>query len=394
MECLKNNPIPLQQCYSSNTMGDTSQALLSNSTPPNLSLVQTIRLLMQGKKGDHIRTIRDESMAKINISDGTCPERIVTITGSVQAIDTAFKMICKKFEEDQQQIPDSVPKPPITFRLIVPATQCGCLIGRGGSKIKDIREATGASIQVASEMLPNSTERAVTLSGTAEAIIQCAIVPYRPIPSIPFLCNNNASVANTISKNIPPLFYGCLPNELAKMYPYQLPLLQPFPNFNPPVLSNGIVQPGIINMVNSDAYHQNDVNLMNGNLMNSVTKTGQKDATGIDCIQMGTNAAPFSAAIHAQLDAGAAHFTAGDPPPSVITLPLLNQIPTGSLMPFVKLDPLVNPYLTNHPLILPVAPIGSINFNVDQQEQKNNTGGASTKLQPPSEKVSKRYSPY
>ncbi|OUC48464.1 KH domain protein [Trichinella nativa] len=421
MECLKNNPIPLQQCYSSNTMGDTSQALLSNSTPPNLSLVQTIRLLMQGKevgsiigkKGDHIRTIRDESMAKINISDGTCPERIVTITGSVQAIDTAFKMICKKFEEDQQQIPDSVPKPPITFRLIVPATQCGCLIGRGGSKIKDIREATGASIQVASEMLPNSTERAVTLSGTAEAIIQCmnqiclillesppkgAIVPYRPIPSIPFLCNNNASVANTISKNIPPLFYGCLPNELAKMYPYQLPLLQPFPNFNPPVLSNGIVQPGIINMVNSDAYHQNDVNLMNGNLMNSVTKTGQKDAAGfpfrIDCIQMGTNAAPFSAAIHAQLDAGAAHFTAGDPPPSVITLPLLNQIPTGSLMPFVKLDPLVNPYLTNHPLILPVAPIGSINFNVDQQEQKNNTGGASTKLQPPSEKVSKRYSPY
>lgn len=32
---------------------------------------------------------------------------------------------------------------------------------------------TGCSIQVASEMLPNSTERAVTLSGSAEAITQC-----------------------------------------------------------------------------------------------------------------------------------------------------------------------------------------------------------------------------
>jgi hypothetical protein len=33
-------------------------------------------------------------------------------------------------------------------------------------------QGTGASIQVASEMLPNSTERAVTISGSAEAIGQ------------------------------------------------------------------------------------------------------------------------------------------------------------------------------------------------------------------------------
>lgn len=47
------------------------------------------------------------------------------------------------------------------------------LSGKGGAKIKEIREVTGCSIQVASEMLPNSTERAVTLSGSAEAITQC-----------------------------------------------------------------------------------------------------------------------------------------------------------------------------------------------------------------------------
>ena len=39
-----------------------------------------------------------------------------------------------------QALPNSVPKPPITMRLIVPATQCGSLIGKGGSKIKEIRE--------------------------------------------------------------------------------------------------------------------------------------------------------------------------------------------------------------------------------------------------------------
>lgn len=82
---------------------------------------------------------------------------------------------CYKFQEMQGGGPNSsgIPRPPITLRLIVPASQCGSLIGKGGSKIKEIREVTGASIQVASEMLPNSTERAVTISGTSEAITQC-----------------------------------------------------------------------------------------------------------------------------------------------------------------------------------------------------------------------------
>ncbi|KAJ8922068.1 hypothetical protein NQ315_008709 [Exocentrus adspersus] len=146
----------------------------------------TIRLIMQGKevgsiigkKGEIVKRFREESGAKINISDGSCPERIVTVTGSTIAV-------CRG--------------PPITLRLVVPASQCGSLIGKAGSKIKEIREVTGASIQVASEMLPNSTERAVTISGTGEAITQCiyhicnvmlesppkgATIPYRPKPQV------------------------------------------------------------------------------------------------------------------------------------------------------------------------------------------------------------------
>ena len=102
----------------------------------------------------------------------------MTVTGPTNSIFKAFTLICKKFEEWCSQFHDiqgsgGVPRPPITLRLIVPASQCGSLIGKGGSKIKEIREVTGASIQVASDMLPNSTERAVTISGTSEAITQC-----------------------------------------------------------------------------------------------------------------------------------------------------------------------------------------------------------------------------
>ncbi|KAG8252699.1 Poly(rC)-binding protein 3 [Homalodisca vitripennis] len=130
-----------------------------------------------GKKGEIVKRFREESGAKINISDGSCPERIVTVTGPTSAIFKAFSLICKKFEEFQELQNGGGggggPRPPITLRLIVPASQCGSLIGKGGSKIKEIREVTGASIQVASDMLPNSTERAVTITGTSDAITQC-----------------------------------------------------------------------------------------------------------------------------------------------------------------------------------------------------------------------------
>ncbi|XP_043921007.1 poly(rC)-binding protein 3-like isoform X8 [Protopterus annectens] len=178
-------------------------------TEGGLNVTLTIRLLMHGKevgsiigkKGETVKKMREESGARINISEGSCPERIVTITGPTDAIFKAFSMIALKFEEDiNASMTNSTvtSKPPVTLRLVVPASQCGSLIGKGGSKIKEIRESTGAQVQVAGDMLPNSTERAVTISGTPDAIIHCvkqicvvmlesppkgATIPYRPKPA-------------------------------------------------------------------------------------------------------------------------------------------------------------------------------------------------------------------
>ncbi|XP_077348032.1 poly(rC)-binding protein 3-like isoform X2 [Lithobates pipiens] len=181
----------------------------ANAPEGGLNVTLTIRLLMHGKevgsiigkKGETVKKMREESGARINISEGSCPERIVTITGPTDAIFKAFSMIALKFEEDiNASMTNSTvtSKPPVTLRLVVPASQCGSLIGKGGSKIKEIRESTGAQVQVAGDMLPNSTERAVTISGTPDAIIQCvkqicvvmlesppkgATIPYRPKPA-------------------------------------------------------------------------------------------------------------------------------------------------------------------------------------------------------------------
>uniref|UniRef100_A0AAZ3P1Q3 K Homology domain-containing protein n=1 Tax=Oncorhynchus tshawytscha TaxID=74940 RepID=A0AAZ3P1Q3_ONCTS len=168
-----------------------------------LNVTLTIRLLMHGKVQYTPAGFQYSHMsgARINISEGNCPERIVTITGPTDAIFKAFAMIAYKFEEDIINSMSNSPatsKPPVTLRLVVPASQCGSLIGKGGSKIKEMRESTGAQVQVAGDMLPNSTERAVTISGAPEAIIQCvkqicvvmlesppkgATIPYRPKPA-------------------------------------------------------------------------------------------------------------------------------------------------------------------------------------------------------------------
>lgn len=47
-----------------------------------------------------------QSGARINISEGNCPERIVTITGPTDAIFKAFAMIAYKFEEVENSAPN------------------------------------------------------------------------------------------------------------------------------------------------------------------------------------------------------------------------------------------------------------------------------------------------
>ncbi|XP_062266320.1 poly(rC)-binding protein 4 isoform X3 [Platichthys flesus] len=174
-----------------------------------MGVTLTLRLLMHGKevgsiigkKGETVKRIREESSARINISEGSCPERIITITGPTDCVFRAFTMITFKLEEDLSALVANgtvTSKPPVTLRLVIPASQCGSLIGKGGSKIKEIRETTGAQVQVAGDLLPNSTEREVSISGSQDAIIQCvklictvilesppkgATIPYRPSPT-------------------------------------------------------------------------------------------------------------------------------------------------------------------------------------------------------------------
>ncbi|XP_076864207.1 poly(rC)-binding protein 4 isoform X4 [Brachyhypopomus gauderio] len=217
-----------------------------------MNVTLTLRLLMHGKevgsiigkKGETVKRIREESNARVNISEGSCPERIITITGPTECVFRAFTMITIKLEEDLLALVANgtvTSKPPVTLRLVIPASQCGSLIGKGGSKIKEIRESTGAQVQVAGDLLPNSTERGVTISGSQEAIIQCvklictvilesppkgATIPYRPSPT-PGALLLSGNQAYTVQNQ-----YGIPHSELAKLHQLSMqqgltPIAQP-----------------------------------------------------------------------------------------------------------------------------------------------------------------------
>lgn len=152
-----------------------------------------------GPRGCIVRRLRQESGAKISITDGACQDRIITVTGSVDNVCTAYNFMCRSLEDYiiNSQRMEGAPTP-LVIKLIIPATHCGSIIGKGGCKIKEIRDLSNANVQVASEMLPMSTERVVAVTGNPDTIsqaiyqicmvlIECtmqivkgAVIPYEP----------------------------------------------------------------------------------------------------------------------------------------------------------------------------------------------------------------------
>ncbi|NXK70664.1 PCBP2 protein, partial [Sylvietta virens] len=173
-----------------------------------LNVTLTIRLLMHGKelRSAEMAFASPQSGARINISEGNCPERIITLAGPTNAIFKAFAMIIDKLEEARL-----CPQPcqggagaVAVWSCIVEqelgvlltccgAEHCGPRLAGGGTN-----SSTGAQVQVAGDMLPNSTERAITIAGIPQSIIECVkqicvvmlesppkgvTIPYRPKPS-------------------------------------------------------------------------------------------------------------------------------------------------------------------------------------------------------------------
>lgn len=126
-----------------------------------------------GKSGSIIKQIRQESGAgiKVDSSNAEGDDCIIYISAKEffddpsPTIDAALRLQPRCSEKSERESGDSV----ITTRLLVPSSRVGCLIGKGGAIISEMRSITRASIRILSkENLPkiaSEDEELVQITG-------------------------------------------------------------------------------------------------------------------------------------------------------------------------------------------------------------------------------------
>nr|CAH8823661.1 unnamed protein product [Trichobilharzia regenti] len=119
-----------------------------------------------GKGGENIKKIREEYSVKVTIPDSNGPERVLVLDGDLGSIVEIFRENLEKMQSNREDAVD--------LRLLVHQSQAGCVIGRGGYKIKELREQSGLhTLKVYQMLCPCSTDRVIQLVGDVGKVIEC-----------------------------------------------------------------------------------------------------------------------------------------------------------------------------------------------------------------------------
>ncbi|XP_035829694.1 heterogeneous nuclear ribonucleoprotein K isoform X7 [Aplysia californica] len=137
-----------------------------------------LRILMQsknagaiiGKGGANINRLRNDYKASVTVPDSNGPERVLSIGAE---LGTVLDMLLEVLPEMEDQARNKRNDAESEVRMIVHQSQAGCIIGRQGFKVKDLREKTGANIKVFSTCCPNSTDRVVAITGKPKVVVGC-----------------------------------------------------------------------------------------------------------------------------------------------------------------------------------------------------------------------------
>ncbi|KAI0028514.1 hypothetical protein K488DRAFT_25944, partial [Vararia minispora EC-137] len=163
---------------SATTSAPPSSSAPSAPPPPSAHIHMRCLIVTQdasiiiGKGGSHVNEIREKSGARVMVSESIPgnPERILNVSGPLDAVSKAFGLIVRRINDepfDQPSVPGSRA---VTIKFMIPNSRMGSVIGKQGSKIKEIQDASGARLNASEGMLPGSTERVLSVAGVADAI--------------------------------------------------------------------------------------------------------------------------------------------------------------------------------------------------------------------------------
>jgi len=121
-----------------------------------------------GKKGCNIQKLREDfSDANIQIPDSPGPERVMRI--SADELSTICKIVEASLPflfEDESEFKDK------EIRILYHKYIVGGIIGKGGAKVREIREESGTIITAFPNVAPQSSDRVVSIKGLKDSVLQ------------------------------------------------------------------------------------------------------------------------------------------------------------------------------------------------------------------------------
>jgi len=126
-----------------------------------------------GKGGENIKRLRKENNININVQD-TRQEGVLTLSGDRSTCVSVFKEILPSIPESPYPV-NPKEKCAYEVNLLVQTDQVGSVIGKGGQRIREIRDESNGKVRVYQDCLPNSNERIVAIGGEDETRVLAAL---------------------------------------------------------------------------------------------------------------------------------------------------------------------------------------------------------------------------
>lgn len=137
-----------------------------------LCLVKDASMIV-GHKGETISRIKSETSTRINVSENVrgVPERVVYVRGSCENVAKAFGMIARSINgRVSGNNEKSLNGIPTTINLLISHHLMGVVIGKHGSRLKEVEELSAARLTAMPEQLMMSNDRILSIEGVADSL--------------------------------------------------------------------------------------------------------------------------------------------------------------------------------------------------------------------------------
>ncbi|RWS15656.1 heterogeneous nuclear ribonucleoprotein K-like isoform X1 [Dinothrombium tinctorium] len=120
-----------------------------------------------GKGGVNINHLRKHYKSSVTVPDCPGPERVLSIVTSLDTLNDILGDIIGYIDDRPQKNSERE----VELRLLIHTSHAGGIIGRGGQRIRELRDQTKAAIKVFTQCCPLSTERVCAIQGSAQVVI-------------------------------------------------------------------------------------------------------------------------------------------------------------------------------------------------------------------------------